>query len=94
MIGFACFFLKEIIALYNCVHWALYQEDLNIHSRIISCPDGITPNSGLTGLSILYIYIYIYTGEYVAHKFKKFKQCMETECTSKFCYYPLWEVPC
>ena len=23
------------------------------------CPDGITPNSGLTGLSILYIYIYI-----------------------------------
>ena len=42
------------------VHWALYQEDLNIHSRIISCPDGITPNSGLTGLSILYIYIYIY----------------------------------
>ena len=34
------------------VHWALYQENLNIHSRIISCPDGITPNSGLTGLSI------------------------------------------
>ena len=35
------------------VHWALYQENLNIHSWIISCPDGITPNSGLTGLSIL-----------------------------------------
>ena len=30
------------------------------YSRIFSCPDGITPNSGLTGLSILYIYIYIY----------------------------------
>ena len=30
------------------------------YSRIFSCPGGITPNSGLTGLSILYIYIYIY----------------------------------
>ena len=33
---------------------------LRIHSWIISCPDGITPNSGLTGPRILYIYIYIY----------------------------------
>ena len=53
------------------LHWGLYQENLNIHSWIISCPDGITPNSGLTepkntlslslSLSLsIYIYIYIY----------------------------------
>ena len=35
------------------------------YSRIFSCPDGITPNSGLTGLSILYIYIYIYIYMYI-----------------------------
>ncbi len=33
--------------------------NLNIHSWIISCPDGITPNSGLTGPKNTYIYIYI-----------------------------------
>ena len=35
------------------------------YSRIFSCPDGITPNSGLTGLSILYIYIYMYVCAYL-----------------------------
>ena len=59
MIGFVVFSLKNYCSVL-LVHWALYQENLNIHSWIISCPDGITPNSGLTGLSILYIYIYIY----------------------------------
>ena len=53
-------FLKEFIALYCLLHWALYQENLDIHSWIISCPHGITPNSGLTGSkNTIYIYIYV-----------------------------------
>ena len=28
--------------------------------KCFSCPDGITPNSGLTGPNNTYIYIYIY----------------------------------
>ena len=58
MTGFVVF-LKEFIALYCLLHWALYQENLNNHSWIISCPDGITPNSGLAGLKNTYIYIYM-----------------------------------
>ena len=50
------FFLKNLLL---CI--IAYQENLNIHSWIISCPDGITPNSGLTGpKNTTYIYIYIY----------------------------------
>ena len=47
------------------LHWALYQENLNIHSWIISCPDGITPNSGLTGPKNTHIYIHIYIYIYI-----------------------------
>ena len=36
------------------------QENLNVHCRMVFCPDGITPNSGLTGPNNIYIYIYIY----------------------------------
>ena len=59
-------FLKEIIALLCQLHWALYKENLNVHSWIIFCPDGIIPDSGLTGLNNTHthththIYIYIY----------------------------------
>ena len=53
-------FLKEIIALWCQLHWALYQEKLNVHSWMIFCPDRIIPDSGLTGLNNIYIYIYIY----------------------------------
>ena len=61
-------FLKEIIVLWYQLHWALYQENLNVHSWMIFCPDGIIPDSGLTGLNnkpiiCIYIYIYIYSGE-------------------------------
>ena len=51
------FFLKEFIALYYWYIELFTRKILNIHSWIISCPDGITPNSGLTGPRILYIYI-------------------------------------
>ena len=47
-------------------------ENLNIHSWIISCPDGITPNSGLTGPKntiYIYIYIYIYICMYIYPQF-------------------------
>ena len=54
------FFLKEFIALYYWYIELFTRKILNIHSWIISCPDGITPNSGLTGPRILYIYVYIY----------------------------------
>ena len=33
--------------------------------ELFSCPDGITPNSGLTGPNNIYIYIYIYS---LSHK--------------------------
>ena len=49
-------FLKGIIALWYQLHWALYQENLNVHSWMIFCPDGIIPDSGLTGLNNIYIY--------------------------------------
>ena len=49
-------FLKGIIALWCQLNWALYQENLNVHSWMISCPDGIIPDSGLTGLNNTYIY--------------------------------------
>ena len=35
-------------------------QNLNVHSWMIFCPDGIIPNSGLTGLCNKHIYIYIY----------------------------------
>ena len=58
----------RIIALWCQLHWALYQENLKDHSWRIFCPDGIIPDSGLTGLNNthtyththIYIYIYIY----------------------------------
>ena len=53
-------FLKEFIALYYWYIELFTMKILNIHAWITSCPDGITPNSGLTGPKILYIYIYIY----------------------------------
>ena len=63
MTGFV-FFLKEFIALYYWYIELFTRKIVNIHSWITSCPDGITPNSGLTGPRILYlslsIYIYIY----------------------------------
>ena len=34
------------------IHWALYQENLNVHIWMIFCPDGIIPDSGLTGLNL------------------------------------------
>ena len=52
-------FNSFLLALYYWYIELFTRKILNIHSWIISCPDGITPNSGLTGLSILYIYIYI-----------------------------------
>ena len=52
-------FLKEFIALYYWYIELFTRKILNIHSWITSCPDGITPNSGLTEPRILYIYIYI-----------------------------------
>ena len=64
-------FLKEFIALYYWYIELFTRKILNIHAWIPSCHDGITPNSGLTGLKIIlkeiyiyihiYIYIYIYT---------------------------------
>ena len=53
-------FLKEIIALWCQLHWPLYQENLNVHSWMIFCPDGIIPDSGITEPNKTYIYIYIY----------------------------------
>ena len=47
-------FLKEIIALWCQLHWALYPENLNVHSWMIFCPDRIIPDSGLTGLNNIY----------------------------------------
>ena len=42
----------------------LYQENLNVHSWMIFCPNGIIPDSSLIGLNNThthtYIYIYIY----------------------------------
>ena len=60
------FFLKEFMALFYWYIELFTRKILNIHSWIISCPDGITPNSGLTGPRILtiYIYIYIYESKY------------------------------
>ena len=58
MTGFVVF-LKEFIALYYWYIELFTRKILNIHSWITSCPDGITPNSGLTGPRI-HIYIYIY----------------------------------
>ena len=56
--GYIRIFLKEIIALWCQFH---YQENLNVHSWMIFCPDGIIPDSDLTGLNNTYIYIlYIY----------------------------------
>ena len=58
MIGFVVFFLMKLLL---CIIDTLSSlPGRSKYSRIFSCPDGITPNSGLTGLSILYIYIYIY----------------------------------
>ena len=54
MTGFVVF-LKEFIALYYWYIELFTRKILNIHSWITSCPDGITPNSGLTGPRILYI---------------------------------------
>ena len=54
-------FLKEIIALWCLLHSTLYQENLNVHCWMIFCPDGIIPDSGLTGLNNIYIHIYIHT---------------------------------
>ena len=59
------------------------------YSRIFSCPDGITPNSGLTGLSILslslslYIYIYIYVCVCVC-------VCVRVCVMLKFSYYIIY----
>ena len=53
------FFLKEFIALYHWYIELFTRKILNIHSWIISCPDGITPNSGLTGPRKHTIYIYV-----------------------------------
>ena len=54
-------FLKEFIALYYWYIELFTRKILNIHAWITSCPDGITPNSGLTGpKKKIYIYIYIY----------------------------------
>ena len=61
-------FRKGIIALWCQLHWTLYQENLNVHSWMIFCPDGIIPDSDLTGLNNTHthththtdIYIYIY----------------------------------
>ena len=50
-------FLKEFIALYYWYIELFIRKIFNFHAWIPSCPDGITPNSGLTGP---YIYIYIY----------------------------------
>ena len=69
-------FLKEIIALWCQLHWALYQENLNFNSWMFFCPDGNIPDSGLTGPNnthththththIVYIYIYIYIYLYI-----------------------------
>ena len=68
MSGFC--FLEEIIALWCQLHWALDQENLDVHSWIIFCPYGIIPDSVLTGPNNththththtrIYIYIYIY----------------------------------
>ena len=54
-------FLKEIIALWCQLHWALYQENLNVHSGMIFCPDKIIPESGLTGPNNIFYFI-IYGG--------------------------------
>ena len=60
MTGFVVF-LKEFIALYYWYIELFTRKILNIHAWIPSCPDGITPNSGLTGpKKKIYIYIYIY----------------------------------
>ena len=59
MTGFVVF-LKEFIALYYWYIELFTRKISNIHAWIPSCPDGITPNSGLTGPKIIYIYIYIY----------------------------------
>ena len=48
-------FLKEIIPVMS----ALYQEKLNVYSWMIFCPDGIIPDSGLTGPINIHIYLYI-----------------------------------
>ena len=53
-----CFFLMKLLL---CIIDTLSSlPGRSKYSRIFSCPDGITPNSGLTGLSILDIYIYMY----------------------------------
>ena len=64
------FFLEIILfALWIYLHWALYQEYLNIQNlNFFICPDGIVPYSGFTGLknthththTHTYIHIYIY----------------------------------
>ena len=51
MTGFVVF-LKEFIALYYWYIELFTRKILNIHAWITSCPDGITPNSGLTGPKI------------------------------------------
>ena len=53
------FFLKELL-LCDVSHIELFtRKILNVLVEWI-CPDGIIPDSGLSGLNNIYIYIYIY----------------------------------
>ena len=62
MTGF-CFFLKKLL-LRNVSYIELFTKKIQMFTveYFFFCPDGITPNSGLTGpnnSTNLYIYIYI-----------------------------------
>ena len=48
------------IALWCQLHWALYQENLNVHSLMIFGPNGIIPHSGLTGLNNTHTHTHTY----------------------------------
>ena len=47
---------KIIIGLWCQLHWAIHQENLNVHCWMIFCPGGIIPDSGLTGPNNIRIY--------------------------------------
>ena len=66
MTGFVVF-LKEFIALYYWYIELFTRKIFNIQSWITSCPDGITPNSGLTVQRIL---ILLQTGWALFGKFR------------------------